>query len=116
MRVVRRHNDAAARHAGRAHEVEADVVLSLSGLRGDLQSKIKEIKNLSGDFRNGVDREMEATKRAVKALQDVLGQAEIDASSATGKQDPYLLRMAVDRQVEKQMDEENYLHQVCPCP
>ena len=112
MRIVRRHNDAALREAGRAQEIETDVILALTGLRSDLHTKIKEIKNLSGDFKNNVDKEMEGTRKAVKALQDALGQAELDASSATGKQDPYLMRMAVDRQVERQMDEENYLHQV----
>lgn len=112
MRIVRRHNEAASRDTGRAQEVLNDVVLSLTGLRSDLHTKIKEIKNLSGDFRNNVDKEMEGTRKTVKALQDVLGQAEMDAGSATGKQDPYLMRMAVDRQVERQMDEENYLHQV----
>lgn len=73
---------------------------------------MKEIKSLSGDFKNSVEKEMDGTKKAVKTLQDVLGQNELDPSMTTGKQDPYLLRLAVDRQVERQLDEENYLHQV----
>lgn len=89
------------------------MILALTGLRSDLQQKIKEIKGLSGDFKNSVDKEMEATRKAVAALQDGLGQSDIDPSQMTGKHDPYLLRLAVDRQVEKQIDEENYLHQVC---
>lgn len=116
MRVVRRHNEAAARDTGRAQEALSDVILALTGLRSDLHTKTKEIKHLSGDFRNAVDKEMDATRKAVKSLQDVLGQAEMDAATATGKQDPFLMRMAVDRQVEKQMDEENYLHQVSFVP
>lgn len=55
---------------------------------------------------------MDNTAKAVRSLADVLEKNETDASSTTGKQDPYLLRLAVDRQVERQMDEENYLHQV----
>jgi hypothetical protein len=98
--------------ANKAREIEEDVIVALTGLRNDLQQKIKEIKNLSGDFKNSVDKEMESTRRAVKALQDALGQSELDSSLVTGKQDPYLLRLAVDRQVERQIDEENYLHQV----
>lgn len=78
-----------------------------------MQQKIKEIKNLSGDFKNSVEKEMENTRKTVRALSDVLGRNELDESLTTGKQDPYLLRLAVDRQVERQIDEENYLHQVC---
>lgn len=98
----------------KAREIEEDVLLALIGLRSDLQQKIKEIKRLSGDFKNSVEREMENTAKAVRALADVLNKTEIDSSSTTGKQDPYLLRLAVDRQVERQIEEENYLHQVSP--
>ena len=55
---------------------------------------------------------MEATRKAVNALQEGLGQSDIDPAQMTGKQDPYLLKLVVDRQVERQIDEENYLHQV----
>ena len=59
-----------------------------------------------------MDKEKEATRRAVNSLQECLGHSDVDTSQTTGKQDPYLLKLAVDRQVEKQIDEENYLHQV----
>lgn len=88
------------------------MILALIGLRSDLHLKIKEIKNLSGDFKNSVDKEMDATRRAVNNLQEILGQSELDSSLTVGRQDPYLLRLAVDRQLERQLDEENYLHQV----
>ena len=55
---------------------------------------------------------MEATRKAVNSLQDILGKTEVDPALTTGKEDPYLLRLAVDRQLERQIDEENYLHQV----
>jgi len=54
---------------------------------------------------------MEATRRAVNNLQDGLVQSDAEPAQMTGKQDPYLLRLAADRQLEKQIDEENYLHQ-----
>ncbi|KAK0724752.1 hypothetical protein B0H67DRAFT_598242 [Lasiosphaeris hirsuta] len=101
----------AVAEANKAREIEEDVILALTGLRSDLHQKIKEIKNLSGDFKNSVEKEMDTTRRAVNQLQDILGQAELDSALTTGKQDPYLLRLAVDRQLEKQIDEENYLHQ-----
>jgi hypothetical protein len=112
LKILRDHNKQAIMESNKAREIEEDVILALTGLRSDLQQKIKEIKNLSGDFKNSVDKEMDNTRKAVKVLQDVLGQSEVDSSLTTGKQDPYLLRLAADRQLEKQIDEENYLHQV----
>ncbi|CAI4214612.1 unnamed protein product [Parascedosporium putredinis] len=111
VQIIHKYNRSTIQDAQRAQEIEADVILALTGLRADLQQKIKEIKNLSGDFKNTVDKEMDGTRRAVKSLQDVLGRTELDTSMTTGKQDPYLLRLAVDRQVDRQIDEENYLHQ-----
>ncbi|GKT55546.1 PH domain-containing protein [Colletotrichum tofieldiae] len=111
LQILRSYHKGAILESNKAKEIEEDVILALTGLRNDLHQKIKEIKNLSGDFKNSVDKEMDATRRAVKALQDTLGQTDLDPSLTTGKQDPYLLRLAVDRQVERQIDEENYLHQ-----
>ncbi|KAF7555044.1 hypothetical protein G7046_g6651 [Stylonectria norvegica] len=111
LQFLRTYNKNAVLEANKAREIEEDVILALTGLRSDLQQKIKEIKNLSGDFKNSVEKEMDHTRKAVKILGDVLGKNEMDESLTTGKSDPYLLRLAVDRQVERQIDEENYLHQ-----
>ncbi len=116
LQIIRGYHKTAIAEANKAKEIEGDVILALTGLRSDLNQKMKEIKSLSGDFKNSVEKEMEGTRKAVKALQEVLGQNELDPSMTTGKQDPYLLRLAVDRQVERQLDEENYLHQVCETP
>lgn len=111
LQFLRTYNKNAIIEANKAKGIEEDVILALTGLRSDLQQKIKEIKNLSGDFKNTVEKEMEGTRKAVRNLGDTLGRNEMDESLTTGKQDPYLLRLAVDRQVERQIDEENYLHQ-----
>ena len=84
----------------------------MTGLRSDLQQKIKEIKSLSGDFKNSVDKETEATRRAVRGLQEALGVVDTDPSAASGKGDPFIVKLAVDRQLERQIEEENYLHRV----
>ncbi|KAI1773739.1 hypothetical protein F4818DRAFT_100182 [Hypoxylon cercidicola] len=110
LQILRNYHKNAIVEASKAREIEEDVILALTGLRSDLNQKIKEIKSLSSDFKNSVEKEMDGTRKAVNALQEVLGQNELDTSMTTGKQDPYLLRLAVDRQVEKQLDEENYLH------
>lgn len=98
--------------ANKAKEVEAEVIGQLTGLRSDLQQKTKEIKGLSGDFKNSVDKEVESTRKAVRQLQESLGLVDTDPAGTAGKGDPYIVRMGVDRQVEKQIEEENYLHRV----
>ncbi|KAI1105439.1 hypothetical protein F4804DRAFT_341182 [Jackrogersella minutella] len=110
LQILRNYHKNSIMEANKAREIEEDVILALTGLRSDLNQKIKEVRSLSSDFKNSVEKEMDGTRRAVNALQEILGQNELDSSMTVGKQDPYLLRLAVDRQLEKQLDEENYLH------
>lgn len=98
--------------ANKAKEVENEVIVQLTGLRSDLQQKTKEIKGLSGDFKNSVDKEVESTRKVVRQLQEALGLVDTDPAVTAGKGDPFIVRMGVDRQVEKQIEEENYLHRV----
>ncbi|CZS92561.1 hypothetical protein WAI453_006700 [Rhynchosporium graminicola] len=111
LQILRGYHKSAIAEANKSRDIENDVILALTGLRSDLNQKIKEIKGLTSDFKNSVDKEMEATRRAVNELQEGLGQSDMDPAQMTGKKDPYLLKLAADRQVEKQIDEENYLHQ-----
>ncbi|KAJ5564773.1 hypothetical protein N7513_001015 [Penicillium frequentans] len=96
--------------ANKAVEVEVEVISQLTGLRSDLQKKTKEIKSLSGDFKNTVEKEIDGTRKAVRHLHESLGLVDTDPSATSGKGDPFLMRLNVERQVEKQIEEENYLH------
>ncbi|KAJ5504114.1 hypothetical protein N7463_006988 [Penicillium fimorum] len=96
--------------ANKAIEVETEVISQLTGLRSDLQKKTKEIKSLSGDFKNTVDKEIDGTRKSVRNLHEALGLVDTDASATSGKGDPFILRLNVEKQVEKQIEEENYLH------
>ena len=98
--------------ANKARDLENEVIIQLTGLRSDLQQKIKEIKSLSGDFKNSVDKEKDVTKRAVQSLQESLGMVDHDTATTTGKGDPFLVKLSLEKQLEKQIDEENYLHRV----
>lgn len=102
--------------SNKSRDLENEVVLQLTGLRSDLQQKIKEIKGLSSDFKNSVTKEQEGTKKAVRALQDALSSVDNDAAGTSGKNDPFLVKMAVDRQLERHIEEENYLHRVSRHP
>lgn len=98
--------------ANKAAEVESGLVNQLMGLRNDLQKKTKEIKNLGGDFKNTVDREVENTRKAVRHLHEALGLVDTDPSATAGRGDPFIVRLSVEKQIDKQIEEENYLHMV----
>jgi hypothetical protein len=112
--ILRDFHRQALAEATRAKDIQIGVIDQLTGLRNDLGLKIKEIKNLSGDFKNSVDKEMEATKKAVAGLQDSLGDVDSGVHQVSGKGDPFIVKLAVDRQVERQINEENYLHMASP--
>ena len=67
---------------------------------------------MSGDFKNSVEKEKETTRKCVAALEEALSAVDTDPAAIAGKGDPYVVRLGVDRQVERQIDEENYLHRV----
>lgn len=110
--ILRTHHKQAINEGNKAKTIEDEVVAQLTGLRSDLQQKVKEIKSLSGDFKNNVDKEAENTKKAVQELQAALGLAHLDSGATSGKGDPFIVKVGVDRQVQRQIDEENYLHRV----
>ncbi|KAI1002711.1 hypothetical protein K3495_g5492 [Podosphaera aphanis] len=109
--IIGRYYKNSADEASKSKDIENEIISALIGLRSDLQLKIKEIKALSGDFKNSVDKEMESTRKAVGELQEGLELTELDPAQVAGKRDPYLLKLAADNQIEKHIAEENYLHQ-----
>ncbi|EDN08809.1 conserved hypothetical protein [Histoplasma mississippiense (nom. inval.)] len=112
-KILKEYHRQAVVESAKAKDVELEVIKQLTGLRSDLRQKIKEIKGLSGDFKNSVDKELEGTRKAVRNLQEALGLVDTDPAAISGKGDPFLVKCAVHRQLEKQIDEENYLHRVC---
>ncbi|WPG97925.1 Phosphatidylinositol 4,5-bisphosphate-binding protein SLM2, protein [Acrodontium crateriforme] len=109
-RMLESYHQRSIAEANKSREIEADVIAALSGLRNDLGQKIKEIKSLNGDFKNSVEKEKDATRREVDRLRDALQHANHEDGTALGKNDPFVVRLGVDRAVERQIDEENYLH------
>lgn len=90
----------------------AEIINSLTALRRDLNDKIKEIKGLSADFKNNVEKEKEATRKEIVKLSDALTAIDSNPQSASGKSDPYLVKLGLEKQLKRQIDEENYLHKV----
>ncbi|KAB8664850.1 hypothetical protein FH972_026273 [Carpinus fangiana] len=108
--ILRNYHKHAVSEAKRAQDIETDVINQLSGLRSELGQKIKEIKSLSGDFKNSVDKEKDHTRKVIAAYEDALATAAHDPTAAAGKNDPFIVRLQVEKQVERQIEEENYLH------
>lgn len=111
-RILRDYHKHTVIEAAKARDIEHDVITQLTGLRADLAQKIKEIKSLSGDFKNSVDKEKEGTRKAVATYLEAVDMMDSDPHGAVGKVDPYIVRLSVERQIERQIDEENYLHRV----
>ena len=111
-RILRDFHKQSVTESQKAKEIQTEVINQLGGLRADLGQKIKEIKSLAGDFKNSVEKEKETTRKCVAALEESLALVDSDPSAIAGKGDPYVVRLGVDRQVERQIDEENYLHRV----
>src|SRR5689334_15643664 len=90
MLILRDFHKQSLNEATKARGLEEEVILQLTGLRSDLQQKIKEIKGLAGDFKNSVDKEAEGTKKALRSLQEALGLVDVDAAATSGKGDPFI--------------------------
>jgi hypothetical protein len=103
------HSDALAT-AENARTIESEIINNLIGLRGDLALKIKEIKGLSGDFKNNVDKEKEITRKSLAQLNEVIQALSSDPQSIVGKNEPFIAKLQVEKQIRRQLSEENYLH------
>lgn len=95
-----------------AAKIQSEIINSLSSLRSDLNFKIKEIKALSPDFKNNVEREKEGTRKEIIKLTEALTALDSNPQNGAGRADPYLVKLGLEKQLKRQIDEENYLHKV----
>ncbi|KAK9366780.1 hypothetical protein V1509DRAFT_628515 [Lipomyces kononenkoae] len=109
--MLRDYHKQATLHAADAARQISEISPRLKELRRDLALKIKEIKALSGDFKNSVAKEQELTKKQVSVLTEALSAMALNPHLVSGKYDPYIVKLAVEKQLRKQIEEENYLHQ-----
>lgn len=111
--ILAEFHEQAVQDCTKVKEISNDVIAQLTGLRVDLAYKIKEIKALAGDFKNTVEKEKEGSRRAIASFQDALQLVESDEKSVSGRDDPFIVKLGVERQIGKHIEEENYLHRVC---
>lgn len=102
-------------------ELNQVIIPKLDELRRDLLVKIKEIKNLHNDFKTNLGKELAETKTLyTQYLQTIELSNKLEHGSHPapaqhegehGKYDPYLAKLKLDRQLKKQLVEENYLYE-----
>lgn len=90
-------------------ELVYNIIPRLEDLRRDLLVKIKEIKNLSSDFKNAVSKEQMQTHRELAAFNASIEMLVNNPIPVNAKNDPYLLKQSVGKQLARQVNEENYL-------
>lgn len=88
-------------------ELSSEVIPRLEDMRRDLLVKIKEIQSLESDFKNSCNKELQETKLRLKAFQEALETSKYGSA----KQDPYLAKILLEKQIRKQLTEENFLHE-----
>ncbi|GCE97450.1 phosphoinositide PI4,5P(2) binding protein [Zygosaccharomyces mellis] len=106
--ILNQYHGTIASHASRmSKELTSDVIPRLEDLRRDLLVKIKEIKSLQSDFKNSCFKELQQTKIDMKRYLESIEEAH----RGPPKHDPYLAKIALDRQIRKQLSEENFVHE-----
>ncbi|QLQ78977.1 hypothetical protein HG537_0B03240 [Torulaspora globosa] len=106
--ILNQYHGSLASHASRtSKELSNEVIPRLEDLRRDLLVKMKEIKSLQSDFKNSCSKELQQTKQDLRNFLESIEEAKY----GTAKQDPYLTKIILDRQIKKQLTEENFVHE-----
>ncbi|KAG5361362.1 Phosphatidylinositol 4,5-bisphosphate-binding protein [Yarrowia sp. C11] len=106
--LIAYHRTQAAHASQLAKELAKNLIPRLDDLRRDLLVKIKEIKGLASDFKNTYAKEQGLTEQHVAALQQAI-KVLTGGGPIQGKQDPALVRYQLEKQLGRQISEENYL-------
>lgn len=119
--LTKYHQQNVANSSKTLKELNQVIIPKLEELRRDLLVKIKEIKNLHNDFKTNLGKELAETKNLYSQyLQTIELSNKLEHGSQPaaqihegehGKYDPYLAKMRLDRQLKKQLVEENYLYE-----
>ncbi|CAB4252813.1 similar to Saccharomyces cerevisiae YIL105C SLM1 Phosphoinositide PI4,5P(2) binding protein, forms a complex with Slm2p [Maudiozyma barnettii] len=102
------HGTLASAASRTSKELTSEVIPRLEDLRRDLLVKIKEIKSLQSDFKNSCSKELQETRTDMKQFIESLKETRYNG---TPKQDPFLTKIVLDKQIKKQLIEENFLHE-----
>ncbi|AMD20688.1 HDL056Wp [Eremothecium sinecaudum] len=112
--LLKRHHAALANEQLRiSKELLTVIIPKMEDLRRDLQGKIKEIRELARDFKTNIHEHVALTGQLLRkyiASVNFLTESG-DGTLLKAKHDPYLLKLQLDLQLKRQLQEDNCLHE-----
>ncbi|KAI8606713.1 hypothetical protein EDD21DRAFT_360239 [Dissophora ornata] len=98
-------------HASSARFVEETIVKNLRRLKQDIKARVKTLKADSNLYSNKVFKEREATQEKIASLAKAIGLYDMSGQHQPDMEkmgsDPYVINLALKRQLAKQVNEEN---------
>ncbi|KAG7571147.1 hypothetical protein FFLO_00972 [Filobasidium floriforme] len=96
-------------HSSLARTIDSSIVQHLQKLRTEIKAHIKNVQNDTGKLAAGVAKEREMSTKAIADLARAIGAVTNTPMSVSSKEDPFAVNLAVHRQLQKQVNEENAL-------
>ncbi|WOO86167.1 Cytoskeletal signaling protein slm1 [Vanrija pseudolonga] len=96
-------------HASLARTIESSIVQHLQKLRTEIKAHIKNVQNDTGKLAASVARERELSNRALADLARAVSAVNNTPMQISAKEDPYAVNIAVLKQLQRQVHEENAL-------
>lgn len=99
----------ADQHANLGRTIDSSIVQHLQKLHAEIKAHIKNVQNDTGKLATSVAKERELSGRMISELATSVSIFKNTPMSVTNKSDPYVANIAVMRQLQKQVHEENAL-------
>ncbi|KAL1741290.1 hypothetical protein HDZ31DRAFT_45755 [Schizophyllum fasciatum] len=96
-------------HANLGRTIDSSIVQHLQKLRVEIKAHVKNIQNDTGKLATSVAKERELSTRYIAELGSSITAFKNTPMNVTAKTDPYVANSAVQRQLHKQVHEENLL-------
>ena len=96
-------------HSSLARTIESSIVQHLQKLRTEIKAHIKNVQNDTGKLAASVAREREMSTKSISDLARAIGAVNHTPMQVGAKEDPFAVNMAVMRQLQRQVHEENSL-------
>ncbi|EDO14851.1 hypothetical protein Kpol_359p12 [Vanderwaltozyma polyspora DSM 70294] len=93
-------------------EIANNLIPQLESLRKDLSMKVKDIKSLHDNFKTNINDHIKITSQLLNKYITacrVMSNPKFSAKGIKPKHDPFLLKLQLDLQLKRQIEEENYL-------
>ncbi|KNZ82007.1 Phosphatidylinositol 4,5-bisphosphate-binding protein SLM1 [Termitomyces sp. J132] len=99
----------ADQHANLGRTIDSSIVQHLQKLRTEIKAHIKNVQNDTGKLATNVAKEREMSMRLIAELSSNISNFKNRPMSVTHKTDPFVSNQAVERQLQRQVHEENLL-------